>query len=86
MIKIYTANYCSYCQEAVNILFAKGVSFQVFDVTSDVEQRKLLTEQTGCDTIPQVFTNGAFIGGCSELQTLDELGQLDNLLKGEDDA
>jgi glutaredoxin 3 len=86
MIKIYTASYCPYCQEAVNILFAKGTSFQVFDVTNDVEQRKLLTEQTGCDTIPQVFINGAFIGGCTELQTLDELDQLDNLLKGEDNA
>ena len=81
MVKIYTANYCPYCQEAVNLLFVKGVSFQVFDVTNDEEQRKLLTEQTGCDTIPQVFINGAFIGGCSDLQTLEELGQLDDLLK-----
>ena len=86
MIKIYTANYCSYCGEAVNILIQKGACFQVFDVTNDIEQRKLLTEETECDTLPQVFIDGVFIGGYPELQTLEELGQLDNLSKGENNV
>ena len=84
MVEIYTASYCPYCLDAVKILFKKGASFQVVDVTNDEEQRKVLTERTGCDTIPQVFINGTFIGGCSDLQTLEEAGQLDELLEREE--
>ena len=85
MVDIYTASYCPFCLDAVKILFKRGTSFQVIDVTKDEEQRKALTERTGCSTIPQVFINGTFIGGCSDLQTLEETGELDELLEGEEE-
>jgi glutaredoxin 3 len=84
MVEIYTASYCPFCLDAVKILFKKGTSFQVIDVTSDEEQRKALTERTGCNTIPQVFIHGTFIGGCSDLQALEEEGELDKLLESEE--
>jgi glutaredoxin-related protein len=37
-------------------------------------------------TVPQIFFGNKFIGGCSDLLAMDESGELDILIKGEDDA
>ena len=66
---VYTASYCPFCVEAVGILVKQGCDFRVFDVTEDKETRTSLTEATGCETLPQIFCEGAFIGGCSDLKT-----------------
>jgi len=81
MIKIYTANYCPFCKEAIELLFVKGASFEVVNVTKNTAARDLLAERTGCKTIPQVFVGDKFIGGCSDLKELEENGELDTILK-----
>jgi glutaredoxin 3 len=82
MIEIYTAKYCPFCEKAINLLFRKGASFTVVDVTSDSHMRSELKEKTGCSTIPQVFIDDSFIGGHSDLCSLEETGQLDGLIAG----
>ena len=86
MIDIYTAKYCPFCEKAIVLLFRKGISFTVHDVTDDPGKRDSLEGQTGCPTIPQVFINDKFIGGCSDLYELDSRGELDILLNGDDDG
>jgi glutaredoxin 3 len=85
MIDIYTAKYCPFCEEAILLLFKKGVSFTVHDATSNSELRESLKTATDCSTVPQVFVNDKFIGGCSDLQELDSRGELDKLLSGSSD-
>ena len=85
MIDIYTAKYCPFCEKAIVLLFRKGVSFTVHDVTDDPNKRDSLEGKTGCSTIPQVFINDKFVGGCSDLQELDRTGELDKLLEGIND-
>jgi len=65
---IYTVSYCSFCVEAVGILVQQGCNFSSFDITGDQEAKQNLIEKTGCNTLPQIFCNGEFIGGCSDLK------------------
>jgi|14BtaG_2_1085337.scaffolds.fasta_scaffold51316_1 glutaredoxin 3 len=83
MVTVYTAKYCSFCEKAIVLLFRKGASFEVIDVTSKLKTRLYLEESTGSATLPQVFINGMHIGGCSDLYELDSKGRLDNLLDGD---
>jgi|TARA_R100001460_G_scaffold105880_1_gene152870 glutaredoxin 3 len=86
MIKIYTANYCPYCEKAILLLFRKGVDFEVCDATDNKVLRESLTAETGCKTVPQIFVNDKFIGGFSDLSQLDNSGKLDMILNGVEDG
>ena len=86
MIKIYTANYCPYCEKAILLLFRKGVDFEVCDATNNKVLRESLTAETGCKTVPQIFVNDKFIGGFSDLSQLDNSGKLDMILNGVEDG
>ena len=86
MIKIYTANYCPYCEKAILLLFRKGVDFEVCDATDNKVLRESLTAETGCKTVPQIFVNDKFIGGFSDLSQLDNSGKLDMILNGVKDG
>jgi len=79
MIEIYTATYCGYCEKAIELLFKGGYTFKVVDITNDHIRRYALRSKTGCKTVPQIFINEKFIGGCSDLQSLlakDSMGSL----------
>ena len=80
MVYLYTAKYCPFCEKAINLLFKKGVSFSVYDVTGDIKLRESLERETGCPTVPMVFIEDKFVGGCSDLYELDNKGELDALL------
>ena len=84
--RIFSANYCSYCKQAIMTLTYKGAHYEVFDVSHNDVARMLLAEKTGKSTVPQIFFGGKHIGGCSDLLALDESGELDILIKGEEDG
>ena len=79
MIEVYTAKYCNYCRTALDLLFLEGYSYSVIDVTEDQEARVKLFEKSGCNTVPQVFFNDKFVGGCSELKEFQAAGVLKSL-------
>lgn len=83
-IRIYTANYCPYCEKAIVMLFKEGYSFNVIDVTAHEEVRKEIEDMTGCKTVPQIFVDGRFIGGCSDLERLLESGEFTRIYIGEE--
>tara|TARA_R100000908_G_C3743056_1_gene139086 strand:+ start:99 stop:377 length:279 start_codon:yes stop_codon:yes gene_type:complete len=84
--RIFSANYCSYCKQVIMLLTYKGAHYEVFDVANNDIARMLLFERTGLRTVPQVFLGEKFLGGCSDVLAMDESGELDILIKGEDDA
>ena len=79
-VVMYTAQYCPYCVQARALLKHKGVSFQEVDVCADDALREKMVQESGRRTVPQIFINGAPIGGFEELRALDEEGKLDQLL------
>ncbi|REH39945.1 glutaredoxin 3 [Paraperlucidibaca baekdonensis] len=76
---IYTTRTCPFCVRAKQLLRNKAISFDDIDVSNDPEQRAALTARSGSRTVPQVFINDTFMGGCDELFGLERSGQLDQL-------
>lgn len=73
-VVIFALEWCEFCW-SVKKLFAKSsIPFKAIDLDSATYQendfggeiRRALNAHTGCVTIPQVFVNGEFIGGCTE--------------------
>lgn len=82
MVEIYTATYCGFCHKAKALLDQKGIEYTEYDVTNDQVGREEMTKRTnGAKTIPQIFINNEYIGGCDDLYRLEYEGHLDNKLK-----
>lgn len=80
-VEIYTKFLCGFCARAKNLLKRKGVSFEEFDITMDAAKRaEMLERANGGYTVPQIFIDGAHIGGSDDLAALDTSGELDPLL------
>ena len=80
-IEIYTKFMCPYCASAKALLDAKGVAYDETDITMDAAKRQeMLGRANGRTTVPQIFIEGAHIGGCDDLMALEAKGALDPLL------
>lgn len=80
-IEIYTSPTCGYCHAAKRLLGHKGVAFEETDVIRQPEKRaEMMARANGGRTVPQIFINGAHIGGCDDLYALESAGKLDPLL------
>jgi glutaredoxin 3 len=82
-IEIYTQLFCPYCARALKLLRSKNVDFEEIDAPSGSVARRTAMERSGGKTsVPQIFIDGAAIGGCDDLVALDRAGKLDPLLAG----
>jgi len=81
-VEIYTVNYCPYSKKAKAILDNNGIPYKEIDITgNEPEMRAKLAQMTGGQqTVPQIFVNGKYIGGCTELQELEASGKLGELV------
>jgi glutaredoxin 3 len=80
-VVVYGADWCGYCQRARALLERKGVSYEDIDVDIVPDARAQMQARSGRTSIPQIFIDGAHIGGCDELHALEADGRLDTLLK-----
>jgi monothiol glutaredoxin len=72
---------CGFSARVVQILNSYGVPFETVDVLADPEIRQGIKEFSNWPTIPQLYINGKFIGGCDICVEMDESGELEPLLK-----
>jgi len=80
-IEMYSTMWCGYCARARALLARKGVSFEDIDVDADTAKRdEMMQRAGGRTTVPQIFIDGAHIGGSDELMALERAGKLDRLL------
>ena len=80
-IKIYSKITCPACVMAKDILDKKGAKYEEIILDNKPEETQELIARTGMKTVPQIFINGEFIGGCSDLMDLDKQKKLDPLLQ-----
>lgn len=80
-VVIYTFSTCPYCIKAKELLKNKEVDFTEIDITNQRDKLNELKEKTNCSTVPQIFINDKFIGGCDDIITLHKEGSLDEILK-----
>lgn len=79
-VVLYTTATCPYCLRALRKLDEKGVTYENINVHANPEVFKAVMAITGWDTVPQIFIDESFIGGCDDLHALDREGKLDGLL------
>ncbi len=67
---------CGFSNNVVQILNSLGISFDTFDVLSDMEIRQGIKEYSDWPTIPQVYVKGEFMGGSDILIEMYNSGEL----------
>jgi thioredoxin reductase (NADPH) len=77
---IYTKESCPYCVSAKRLLDSKGVPYREICVTGHKDSEEEMKRRSGRLTVPQIFIDGAGIGGSDELHELDDRGELDAML------
>lgn len=55
---------CGFSMKAVRILQMLDVQFETRDVLADPELRENIKQYSDWPTIPQLYVNGEFMGGC----------------------
>lgn len=72
---------CGFSKAVVDILNMHGVKFETHNVLADEDIRSGVKEYSNWPTIPQIFFNGEFIGGCDILLEMHRSGELVEELK-----
>ena len=73
---------CGFSARVVQALKKSGAPFADVNVLADPEVREGIKEFSSWPTIPQLYVDGKFVGGCDIVNELDQSGELDSLLKG----
>jgi glutaredoxin 3 len=85
-VDIYTKAYCPYCSHALALLAAKSKDFSDLTVNEikidgDMALREVMINRSqGNYTVPQIFIDDKYIGGCDQLVALERQDNLDALL------
>ncbi len=80
-IEIYTWQTCPFCIRAKALLKNKGVEFTEYAIDGDNVARSQMAERTGGKrSVPQIFIDDRYIGGCDDIHELDAQGKLNSLL------
>jgi len=77
---MYTQALCGYCAAARELLESKGARFSEIDVTMNPAMRREMQNRSGQYTVPQIFIGERHVGGYDDLASLDDRGELDELL------
>tara|TARA_B100001245_G_C22565920_1_gene282116 strand:+ start:113 stop:370 length:258 start_codon:yes stop_codon:yes gene_type:complete len=81
-VVIYTGDLCIHCNWAIDLLNRKNIQFTEYNIAKDAAKREeMLKKSNGAKTVPQIFIGEYHVGGNDELQTLENNGKLDNLLR-----
>ncbi|MDJ1172262.1 Grx4 family monothiol glutaredoxin [Roseofilum sp. BLCC_M154] len=72
---------CGFSNNVVQILNSFGVPYETVDVLANEAIRQGIKEYSNWPTIPQVYVNGEFIGGCDIMIGLFKSGELAQMLE-----
>ena len=75
---------CGFSKTVVDILNHLNVEFASANVLEDMELREGIKEFSDWPTIPQLYVNGEFVGGCDIAVEMFQSGELQPLLQGDD--
>ncbi len=80
-IEMYTGHGCPFCTNAKHLLESKGVAWEEINIHDEPDRKQEMIERSKRMTIPQIFIDGAHVGGYDKLHALDREGKLDDMLK-----
>ena len=71
---------CGFSGQVIHILNTLGVDYTTKNVLEDEILRQAIKEFSDWPTIPQLYVNGEFIGGCDIITELYQAGELQQTL------
>jgi monothiol glutaredoxin len=71
---------CGFSAATVEALQEIGRPFAHVNILEDPEKREAIKAFSNWPTIPQLYVNGQFVGGCDIVRELHASGELDRLL------
>ena len=74
---------CGFSAQVVNILNFYRVDYETVDVLLDPEIRQGIKDYSQWPTLPQLYVNGNFIGGCDICTDMHVNGELGEILAGD---
>lgn len=72
---------CGFSAAVMDVFNKLGVPYETKNVLADPELREAIKAFSNWPTIPQIYINGEFIGGCDIIRELFRSGDLANLVK-----
>lgn len=72
---------CGFSARVVQLLNSFNVDYETVDVLLDPQIRQGIKDFSNWPTIPQLYVNGKFIGGCDICMELYESGELEPIVK-----
>ncbi len=71
---------CGFSAAVVQILTHLGVKFKGIDVLADPSIRQGIKDFSSWPTIPQLYVDGKFVGGCDIVKEMHQTGELAKVL------
>ena len=78
-VTVYTTQMCPYCVQAKRLLGERSIPYDEVDVSDDTLREEMIRKAGGKRTVPQIFIDGAHVGGYTELRALADKGGLAGL-------
>ncbi|MCK5392457.1 MAG: Grx4 family monothiol glutaredoxin [Deltaproteobacteria bacterium] len=72
---------CGFSARVVQILDSYDIMYETVDVLADPEIRQGIKDYSNWPTIPQLYVDGEFIGGCDICVELFQSGELESIVK-----
>lgn len=72
---------CGFSLAVANILKHLNVDYKSINILEDPEIRQGIKDYSDWPTIPQLYINNNFIGGCDIVKEMFEKGELEKVLK-----
>ena len=76
-VTLYSMNNCPYCVKAKGLLTQRGIKYEtiMIDSWSETEWDNF-AKKSGMKTVPQIYLDGALVGGYTQLAELDAQDKL----------
>ena len=72
---------CGFSATTIQIFDSLGVPYETVDVLQDPAVRDGIKRYSNWPTIPQIYVNGEFIGGCDIIQEMHSRGELESVVR-----
>lgn len=71
---------CGFSARSAQLLAACGAKYTAVDVLADAQVRQGIKDYSNWPTVPQLYIDGQFIGGCDIMTELYQSGELHKLV------
>ena len=72
---------CGFSAQVISVLKTYDVPFKTFNILDDDDIRQGIKEYSDWPTVPQLYVNGEFVGGCDILTEMHNDGELKKVLE-----